>query len=173
MSLRRSAGLALLELVVAFALLMLALALGTSLLLESQRRAAANARVRDAVPLDAIVARMRRDLVDAGGAAGGSLWTPDRMVLQIGIEQVEWRLEEDVLLRVHRDALGAESQAVMPGILTFRWRQPSAGFHPLVEVEIVARAEARVVGLAQRRRGPTTERRAFRAMLRGLETGAW
>ena len=129
------------ELLVAVGLLLLGMALASSLLLRSQ--IASNrliAEFRNPQPRFASV-RLRRD-VESGRIESSWLpgWRSEPLIVRTtGGERIAWRSEGTTLLReqLNEDGQASVVQVVLRDVESWRWRQPVPG---LVDAEIRFRA---------------------------------
>ena len=142
MSARRQRGFALLELVVATAVLMLGLWLAAELLTESaQRLAVAGRAMRQ--PLGTLTERLlRRDLQAAvGGFSAGPSWSTAALgLLRPDGETIVYFVEAGQLVRAQLDPAGVERgrRALLSQIVDWRWRPAGDG---LFEVQLAWRRE--------------------------------
>lgn len=160
-------GFSLLELVVATTLLLLALALGAGLLIESLRQTSAAGRTLREGDDAGALHRLRSDLRGLAPAVPATLgWESGPLVLLEEERAVAWALEGEHLVRAEVGAAaphGGEdvgvSSRLLREVVAFRWRvEPPAW----VEVEIVRRVPThtpavRLASAQWQRRGETLE----------------
>ena len=134
-------GFGLLELLVAVALVLMGMALASSLLVRSQIAASRSiAALRNPQPQFASV-RLRRDL-ESGSIESPWLpgWRSGALILRrSGGERIAWRFEGTTLRReqLNEDGRASVVQVVLRDVESWRWRQPIPG---LVDAEIRFRA---------------------------------
>lgn len=127
-------GFSLLELMIAVALMIVALALANELLIESQRRLAIGARAQ-LEPDDSLALRLLRDDLRAAAPIAGWSGPLDCRRPEL---TARWELDGETLQRrtFDLDDVDRGARAMLDRVVAFRWRPLAAG---AVEVEIVRR----------------------------------
>lgn len=135
---RTEIGFSLLELTIACAVLVVALALANELLVESQRRLAIGARAQ-LEPDDSLALRQLRD--DLRAAAPVSGWGGGPLDCRRPELTARWELAGEKVARRTLDLDGTDrgARAMLDRVVAFRWRALAPG---AVEVEIVRRRAA-------------------------------
>lgn len=162
-------GFTLVEMAIASLILLLALALATSLWLESLRVfGAAGLRARDPLP-ELASERLRRDLRATTSPGGVPLpaWRSDPLgVRGPDGSTVLWSLEGDRLVRTTAGPTGSVTRPYLDRVVGWRWRSwPQHSYE--VEVVFVRVAPAFVSAAGGRRADPELHRLRLRATTRG------
>ena len=131
---RSPAGFTVLELVISFAVLFVAMTLASRLLLESQARMAHSARQALEPAAQLALKQIRADVRAAAGVATpDDLWSWQPLVL-VGhpAGTVVYRRAGDELVR----EVGGGQRSVLRAVSVFRWRLARSAPLPLVEIEL-------------------------------------
>ncbi|MEE8525725.1 MAG: prepilin-type N-terminal cleavage/methylation domain-containing protein [Thermoanaerobaculia bacterium] len=168
----RAAGFTVLELLVALAVSVVALALASGLLLESQSRMAHAAR-QALDPVGEIAGQqLRADLRSADGVYGGSSssWSRDPLILG-GHPQGDLRFEkqDDVLYR--RTANGR--RPLLRSVTTFRWRHRDGSIEIDLRWRVTRRWGPLAAGGVRELPIPAAEKLLFRVTPRGGGSRQW
>jgi prepilin-type N-terminal cleavage/methylation domain-containing protein len=139
----REAGFSLVELVVASAVLLVALAIAADLLSESLRRFSVAGRSLVEADEENALARLRGDLRALEPVSpGDGRWSVLPLVLADEARAVAWAYAEGGLVRSQRALDGSFGAApLLDGVVAFRWRVDPPGW---VEVEITRRTPERL-----------------------------
>ncbi len=136
----REGGFTLLELVIASAVLMVALAIAADLLSESLRLFSGSVVSLTRVREETALRRLAGDLRTLELVAGtGGTWSVLPLELADGDRRVVWALRSGRLVRAARDAASASAAPLLDDLVGFRWRAAETGW---VEVALDRRAPA-------------------------------
>jgi len=134
----RERGFTLLELVIASAVLMVALAIAADLLAESLRLFSGSVVALTRSGEETALRRLAGDLRTLEPLAGtGGAWSVLPLELGDGDRRVTWALRSGRLVRAVRTPEGASAAPLLADLVGFRWRASGAGW---IEVGIDRRA---------------------------------
>lgn len=128
-------GFGLLELVIVFAISLVALTIATGILVEAERRASRAAEDARQAPIDLVLRQLRADLrASAGVADGEDLWSREPLVLAgHPAGALRYEVVEGDLQRIA--GVAPAGRVVLPRATLFRWRVHRLG-KTAVEVEL-------------------------------------
>lgn len=172
-------GFSLLELVISFFLLVLALMIAAQLLRQAEQRLAAESRrARDPVAVLAL-RQLRWDVqaargVDVGSGSGELLWTSDELELHghplgtVRYYKLGGELRREIVV-----AGETSTRVMLQGVSRWRWRYVNGGLRRLVEVELGVWQTGAVVGGSRQTPDVVEKIDALAVALRGSGGRAW
>ncbi len=167
----RSAGFSVLELLISFAILAIAMTIASRLLLESQARMAHSAR-KAAEPVATLALKQVRADVRAAGRVPATdfewSWGP-LVLLDHPAGTVSYEKTGSELVR----SLGGERRIVLKGVSIWRWRLARGAPLPLVEIELGHREIPRLglLAAAGQREAPIPMTRSYRVAVSPRQAG--